>query len=214
MAQAGRYNKTGGTSQKNSSQKKLRGPKSASQDEPSLRVKKNINFQSFEADPDQKRSDYFNEPIESQGSNYDFPDRSEEPFSRDSGVTNQVYHRYDQGSSFHTQSNSQQFTGAHVGKGPKGYQRSDQRIKEDICEMLTRHPSVDAENIEVEVKNGEVTLSGTVPDRHMKYYAEEGAANSFGVVDVINNIRLKKYEEPQRQATSLSSSVEGGQLSS
>lgn len=143
------------------------------------------------------RSDYFNEPIEYQGSSYDdseYPDRSEEPFDHNVTNPNQEFDRYTQGSFFQSRSNSQAI-GPHIGKGPKGYQRTDERIQEDVCEMLTHHPSIDAQDIEVEVKNGEVTLSGTVPERRMKYFAEDGAANSFGVNDVINNLRVKKAEE-------------------
>src|SRR5215471_11804457 len=45
--------------------------------------------------------------------------------------------------------------GQHTGRGPKGYQRSDERIREDICERLTQHSAIDAGEIEVEVKNCE-----------------------------------------------------------
>lgn len=42
--------------------------------------------------------------------------------------------------------------GPHAGRGPKGYQRSDERIREDVCDRLTEHPAIDASEIEVEVK--------------------------------------------------------------
>jgi hypothetical protein len=38
--------------------------------------------------------------------------------------------------------------GRHAGRGPKGYKRSDERIREDINERLTRDPQVDAGEIE------------------------------------------------------------------
>lgn len=150
-----------------------------------------------------KRRDYFNEAIESQGIAYDFPDRSEEPFPRESGEYsyNQEFDRYSQGSFFHNRFSPQEVMGPHSGKGPKGFSRTDTRIEEEVCEMLTHHPSIDARDIEVEVKNGEVILSGTVPERRMKYYAEDGAANLFGVVDVVNNLRIKKTEETSAPST-------------
>jgi hypothetical protein len=46
------------------------------------------------------------------------------------------------------QRSRQQSMGPHAGRGPKGYQRSDERIKEDICDCLTRDPDVDASEIE------------------------------------------------------------------
>ena len=49
---------------------------------------------------------------------------------------------------------------SHVGRGPKGYRRSDERIEEDINEQLPRHPEIDAREIEVKVKNGECDEGG------------------------------------------------------
>src|SRR5690606_20952886 len=65
------------------------------------------------------------------------------------------------------------------GRGPKNYKRSDTRIYEDICDRLSLG-DVDAENIEVSVSNGEVTLSGTVRDREDKYRAEDIAESVLG----------------------------------
>jgi hypothetical protein len=77
------------------------------------------------------------------------------------------------------------------GRGPKGYQRADNRIHEDVCDRLT-YSDVDAENIEVTVTNGEVTLSGTVRDRWDKRRAEDVAEHVSGVRDVHNNIRVHR----------------------
>src|SRR5690606_19761333 len=77
------------------------------------------------------------------------------------------------------------------GRGPKNYKRSDTRIYEDICDRLSLG-DVDAENIEVSVSNGEVTLSGTVRDREDKYRAEDIAESVLGVRDVHNNIRVQR----------------------
>ena len=63
--------------------------------------------------------------------------------------------------------------GGHTGRGPKNYQRSDERIMDDVCERLTRDPDVDATHIEVSVQSGLVTLGGTVTDRQSKRVAEE-----------------------------------------
>jgi osmotically-inducible protein OsmY len=82
--------------------------------------------------------------------------------------------------------------GRFEGRGPKSYTRSDDRIKEDICDLLTRHSEIDAHEIEVEVKNGEVTLSGTVSERRMKHLAEDLAERVSSVKDVTNNIRVQK----------------------
>jgi hypothetical protein len=84
--------------------------------------------------------------------------------------------------------------GRHAGRGPKGWQRSDDRIREDVNERLTDHPHIDASEIEVQVQNGEVTLSGTVEDRHAKRLAEDIADSVSGVRDVHNQIRVHQGE--------------------
>src|SRR3712207_6478486 len=81
--------------------------------------------------------------------------------------------------------------GLHRGRGPKGYKRSDERIHEDVCERLTEDPMIDASNVEVEVKNGEVTLSGTVSSRGLKRRAEDLAELASGVGHVQNNLRVE-----------------------
>lgn len=85
------------------------------------------------------------------------------------------------------------YTGAgagHRGKGPSTYQRSDERIRELVCEALTEDDRIDASNIEVSVKNGEVTLSGTVEDRPMKRASEDVVEAISGVKDVQNQVRV------------------------
>ncbi len=78
---------------------------------------------------------------------------------------------------------------SHRGKGPKGYTRSDERIREHVCETLADDHNVDASDIEVTVKDGEVTLAGTVPDRRMKRMAEDVIYQLPGIQDVHNQLR-------------------------
>jgi osmotically-inducible protein OsmY len=82
--------------------------------------------------------------------------------------------------------------GPHSGRGPKGYRRPDDRIHEEICDRLEAHGEVDASDVEVKVENGEVTLSGTVRDRHTKRTAERVVDSVRGVVDVHNQLRLAR----------------------
>ena len=80
--------------------------------------------------------------------------------------------------------------GRFFGMGPKGYKRSDDRIKEDVSERLTDHPYIDASGIELVVVDAEVTLTGTVNDRRSKRLAEDVAEQARGVKDVHNQIRV------------------------
>lgn len=80
--------------------------------------------------------------------------------------------------------------GVYQGKGPRGYRRSDERIREDVCEALTFHPYVDASEIEVTVNEGDVILTGSVLNRQMKYLAEE-CADVPGTGEIINHLRVQ-----------------------
>ena len=82
-------------------------------------------------------------------------------------------------------------SGGFRGRGPRGYERSRERIYEDVCEWLTDDDEVDASEIEVEVENGIVTLRGTVPDRPQKRRAEDIAERASGVRDVRNQLEIE-----------------------
>jgi osmotically-inducible protein OsmY len=81
---------------------------------------------------------------------------------------------------------------SYEGLGPHGYRRSDENIREEVCSRLTRHGYVDASRISVEVQEGEVILTGTVPNRQMKRMAEDAVETIAGVIDVHNQLRLKQ----------------------
>lgn len=83
------------------------------------------------------------------------------------------------------------YPGGHRGTGPQGYVRSDERIREDVCERLTLHDAVDASHIEVDVSGGVVTLGGDVPERYMKHLAEDTVAETIGVRDITNTLRVR-----------------------
>jgi hypothetical protein len=80
--------------------------------------------------------------------------------------------------------------GPHIGRGPTGFRRPDERIYEDVCTFLTADGYVDASDISVEVENGEVTLTGSVARRAEKRRAEQLADLVWGVVDVHNKLVL------------------------
>ncbi len=82
--------------------------------------------------------------------------------------------------------------GGHYGRGPRGYKRADDRIAEDVNDRLTDDWRLDATDIDVTVKDGEVTLSGAVQGREDKRRAEDLAGSVSGVVDVQNNIRVSR----------------------
>jgi hypothetical protein len=81
--------------------------------------------------------------------------------------------------------------GRFAGRGPRGYQRSDERIREEVCDLLLESDEVDASDIDVSVASGEVTLQGTVPDRGMKRIAEDLLDYVQGVQQVHNQLRVQ-----------------------
>jgi len=85
---------------------------------------------------------------------------------------------------------------SHRGRGPKGFKRSDDRIREAVSECLMDHHEIDASEISVEVQDGEVILSGTVDDRRTKRLAEHIVADLSGVHDVVNQIRVTRAGSP------------------
>jgi osmotically-inducible protein OsmY len=80
----------------------------------------------------------------------------------------------------------------HRGRGPKGYRRSDDRIRDDVNDRLTEDPQVDASEIEVSVSESEVTISGTVDSRFAKRRAEDIVEAVSGVTHVQNNLRVRQ----------------------
>ncbi len=90
--------------------------------------------------------------------------------------------------------------GPHAGKGPKGYSRSDDRIRDDISDRLTDDHHLDASEVEVRVENGEATLSGYVHDRRDKRRAEDIVERVSGVGHVQNNLRVHARHDQDSEA--------------
>ncbi len=89
---------------------------------------------------------------------------------------------------------------SYYGTGPKGYQRSDDRLKEDISERLTEAHHIDASDVSVDVRAAKVVLEGTVPSRHMKHAIEDLADACPGVQDVDNRVRVASRDELARRS--------------
>ena len=82
--------------------------------------------------------------------------------------------------------------GRFTGRGPRSYQRSDDRILEDVNEELAQNGELDASGIEVLVASCVVTLEGEVDDREQKRLAEDIAEAAPGVREVNNNLKVNK----------------------
>lgn len=113
--------------------------------------------------------------------------------------------RYGYGQDYHETTGSAGMQGEYRGRGPKGYQRSDERLKEMICERLTDDPRIDASEVTIEVKGKVVKLSGSVQDRRTKYEIEEVVESCGGIDDIQNSIRARS-----RWGTSTSDTEQSG----
>lgn len=69
--------------------------------------------------------------------------------------------------------------------------KTDLKIKEDIIAELEWQPNVDEMQIEVFVKDGIVTLKGTVDSYAKKIAAEDASQNVYGVKAVVEDIDIK-----------------------
>ncbi len=78
----------------------------------------------------------------------------------------------------------------HRGRGPRNYRRSDERILDEIGHRFTEDGYLDASDIEIDVGDQEVTLSGSVKTRFEKRHAEDIAEAVSGVRYVQNNLRI------------------------
>ena len=106
--------------------------------------------------------------------------------------------------------NNQEQRGPFYGRTPQGYTRSDDRIREDVCDRLS-HGHFDPTEVSVKVSQGVVTLEGFVEERHEKFHAEEIAESVLGVKDVENNLRLKRGRVSGTQEQSRTSPLPNGE---
>ena len=126
----------------------------------------------------------------------------DDQFSRDYDPTYEdeygMRHPYEHGGQLNRWSDdirSESSHESHFGKGPKGYKRSPERIREEACELLARDWDLDASDIEVLIEGNCLVLKGEVSSRKDKRHAEALVENIMGVDDVINQIKIKKAVE-------------------
>jgi hypothetical protein len=88
------------------------------------------------------------------------------------------------------------------GVGPKGYQRSDPHVREQVCERLLLDPYLDASRVVVKVSKGRVALTGTVPSERMRAAAVAAASSvAAGTVDARLEVTAAAPVRARRAAT-------------
>jgi osmotically-inducible protein OsmY len=89
---------------------------------------------------------------------------------------------------------------SYRGRGPKGYRRSDERLREIICERLTDDPFIDASNVTIEVRDSVVTVQGMVHARQQKYAIEDLIGDVSGVTEIHNQVSVASQEIEERMS--------------
>jgi osmotically-inducible protein OsmY len=83
--------------------------------------------------------------------------------------------------------------GSHMGsQRAQFHRRSDDKIHEEIWELLTNNADLDASEIELHVEGGEVTLTGTVDSRDAKWLTEDLVNSVTGVREVNNRLKVAR----------------------
>lgn len=80
-----------------------------------------------------------------------------------------------------------------------GDDRADERIDHEIHDHLTQSSYINSTEVAVSVKNGEVTLTGSVPDADQSRYVEEIARKVADVKNVQNQLTIKQAQSPLTQ---------------
>lgn len=70
---------------------------------------------------------------------------------------------------------------------------TDERIGQEITGLLNRNFALNVNTISVEVQNGNVRLSGTVPDRNAFDIAEDIVRYTQGVTNVDNQLVIRGF---------------------
>lgn len=87
---------------------------------------------------------------------------------------------------------------------PGNANRTDPEIAAAALSALKWHTTVPEDDVQVVVRNGHVTLEGSVDWRYQKYAAGQVAGHLVGITDVTNNIRVK----PRASATDVKEKIE------
>jgi osmotically-inducible protein OsmY len=76
------------------------------------------------------------------------------------------------------------------------WQRTDPEVARDVVHELESHVSIPSDQIKVTVKNGWVTLEGTVDWEYQKNLAKSAIKKLKGVTGVTNNIKVQPKISP------------------
>jgi hypothetical protein len=72
------------------------------------------------------------------------------------------------------------------------YGATDERVREDVADLLARHPGIEVGDIDLMVADGVVTLAGTVDEANTSRTVEDAIGKVAGVKAVNNRLRVSQ----------------------
>jgi hypothetical protein len=106
--------------------------------------------------------------------------------------------RFEQmGSALEERRGTRMTSGNRGPRGPRGYRRPDERILDELCERIALSGAY-AEEVEVQVRGGVVTLTGKVPSRTDRQLIEEVGETVFGVQEIQTQLAIPRAAEAAR----------------
>lgn len=86
-----------------------------------------------------------------------------------------------------------------AGQAASAMPRGDREIRDAVLQNLSLDSWVNDKDISVEVKGGVVVLNGEVDTANEKRAAGDDAWDTPGVIDVVNDLRVRNLEPLARQ---------------
>jgi osmotically-inducible protein OsmY len=86
--------------------------------------------------------------------------------------------------------------------------RSDADVKQDVRDELQWEPSLQSDHLEVGVRNGIVTLTGTIRSYFERWTAENVARRVNGVMALHNEVRVKLEDTHRKDDQTLNAAVQ------
>jgi osmotically-inducible protein OsmY len=133
--------------------------------------------------------------VRSDRSDSQIQSRSADPGQSSYGGFKNEDTRYQHQSGNSTQGGAQ---AAQQGEQQQGGSRSDERLRDRVCEQLWR-TGLDVSEVSVDVSGGYVTLEGKVGSRDERRAIEDCVDRCTGVADITNRIRVEPDRTSQQQ---------------
>ncbi|HKY31691.1 MAG TPA: BON domain-containing protein [Candidatus Polarisedimenticolia bacterium] len=86
--------------------------------------------------------------------------------------------------------------------------RSDREIREDVEDALDKHARLDADDLDIEVRNGDVTLRGDLESQHARELASDIAKSVAGVRRVSSDLQVARAGRADRKDEDIETDIQ------